>query len=114
MQNEHHPDKPYILSTEEKTVSRLDLLERIFGPATRRLLSAAGLRSGMRVAEIGCGIGPTARWVSTQVNSAGSVVGLDSSSEQLRIAQTSAAKAGTTNLSFREGNIRYGLAAEFF
>jgi len=87
---------------------------RIFGPATRRLLSAAGLRSGMRVAEIGCGIGPTARWVSTQVNSAGSVVGLDSSSEQLRIAQTSAAKAGTTNLSFREGNIRYGLAAEFF
>ena len=57
MQNGHHRDKPYILATGEKAVSRLDVLDRIFGPATRHLLSAAGLCSGMRVAEIGCGIG---------------------------------------------------------
>src|SRR6516162_5478066 len=55
MQNGHHPDKPYILATGEKAVSRLVVLERIFGPATRHLLSAARLCSGMRVAEIGCG-----------------------------------------------------------
>src|SRR6516164_3372972 len=53
MQNEHHPDKPYMLATGEKAVSRLDLSERIFGPATRHLLSAARLCSGMRVAEVG-------------------------------------------------------------
>lgn len=104
MQNGHHLDKPYMLATGEKAISRLDLLDRIFGPATRHLLSAAGLCSGMRVAEIGCGIGLTARWVSTRVNPGGSVVGVDSSSEQLRIGEKSAAEAGTTNLSFREGN----------
>lgn len=97
-------DKPYILATGEKAVSRLDLLERIFGPATRQLLSTAGLCSGMRVAEIGCGIGLTARWISTQVGPCGFVTGVDSSSEQLRIGEKSAAEAGITNLSFREGN----------
>jgi SAM-dependent methyltransferase len=104
MQNGRHPDKPYILATGEQAISRLDLLERIFGPATRHLLSAAGLCSGMRVAEIGCGIGLTARWVATQVSPGGSVAGVDSSSEQLHIGEKSAAEAGTTNLSFREGN----------
>ena len=104
MQKELQPDKPYILATGEKAVSRLDLLERVFGPATRHLLSAIGLCSGMRVAEIGCGIGLTARWVSTQVGFGGSVVGVDSSSEQLHIAEKSAAESSTTNLSFREGN----------
>ena len=104
MQNGHHPDKPYMLATGEKAVSRLQLLERIFGPATRHLLSAAGLCSGMRVAEIGCGVGLTARWVSTQVSPGGSVAGVDSSSEQLHIGEEDAAEAGTTNLSFSEGN----------
>ena len=104
MQNGHHPDKLYMLATGEKAVSRLDLLERIFGPATHQLLSAAGLCPGMRVAEIGCGTGLTAQWVSTQVSPGGSVTGVDSSSEQLHIGQKSAAEAGTTNLSFREGD----------
>ena len=104
MQNRHHPDKPYMLATGEKAVSRLELLERIFGPATRHLLSAAGLCSGMRVAEVGCGVGLTARWVSTQVSPTGSVAGVDSSSEQLHIGEKNAAEAGTTNLSFSEGN----------
>jgi SAM-dependent methyltransferase len=104
MQKRHHLDRPYILATGEKAVSRLDLLERIFGPATRRLLSTAGLRPGMRVAEIGCGTGLTARWVSNEISPGGSLVGVDSSSEQLDIAKKGAAEAGTTNLSFHEGN----------
>ena len=104
MQNRHHPGKPYLLATGEKAVPRLDLLERIFGQATRHLLSAAGLSPGMRVAEIGCGIGLTAQWVATQVGPAGSVTGVDSSSEQLHIAGKRATEAGITNLPFREGN----------
>jgi len=104
MPNGYHADKPYMLATGEKAVSRLEVLGRIFGPATRYLLTAAGLCSGMRVAEIGCGTGLTAQWVSTQVGAGGSVVGVDSSSEQLRIAEKNAADAGATNLSFREGS----------
>lgn len=104
MQNKLQSDKPYMLARGQTAVSRLDLLERIFGPPTRHLLSAAGLCSGMRIAEIGCGIGLTALWASTQVSPGGSVVGVDSSSEQLHIGEKRATEAGTTNLSFREGN----------
>jgi len=104
MQNGHQPGKPYVLATGERAVSRLDLLERIFGPATRELLSTAGLRPGMRVAEIGCGIGHTARWVAIEVSPGGSVVGVDSSPEQLHIARKSTTEADIENLSFREGN----------
>jgi ubiquinone/menaquinone biosynthesis C-methylase UbiE len=104
MQNAHHQNKPYMLATGEKAASRLELLERIFGPSTRHLLSAAGLCSGMRVAEIGCGVGLTAQWVSTQVSPGGFVTGVDSSSEQLHVGQKLAEEAHATNLSFREGN----------
>jgi ubiquinone/menaquinone biosynthesis C-methylase UbiE len=115
MQRGHRLDRPYILATGEKAVSRLDLLERIFGPATRHLLSTAGLRPGMHVAEIGCGTGLTALWVSKEVVPGGSVVGVDSSSEQLLIAEKSAVQAGTSNLSFREGNAyETGLPRDFF
>lgn len=108
-------DKPYILATGEKAVSRLDLLERIFGPASRQFLSSAGLRSGMRVAEIGCGVGLTARWVSTQVSPGGSVTGVDSSSEQLLVAKKSAAEAAIPNLSFSESSAyETGLPRDFF
>ena len=93
-----------MLATGENAISRLDLLEGIFGPATRHLLCAAGLCSGMRVVEIGCGIGLTARWVATQVGPGGSVAALDASSEQLHIAEKSAAEAGIHNLSFHESN----------
>jgi len=104
VENRTHPDQPYILATGERAVSRLDLLERIFGPGTREWLSAAGLRAGMRVAEIGCGIGFTARWAAAQVSPGGSVVGVDASAEQLRLGEKYAAEAGASNLSFREGN----------
>jgi ubiquinone/menaquinone biosynthesis C-methylase UbiE len=104
MRNEYQSDQPYILATGEQAVSRLDLLERIFGLASRDLLAAAGLGSGMRVADIGCGIGHTARWMSTQVGPSGSVTGVDGSSEQLRIARKTAAEAGATNLTLREAS----------
>src|SRR5215472_13715855 len=103
MQNGHHLDRPYMLATGEKAISRLGLLERIFGPATRHLLSTAGLSSGMHVTEIGCGIGLTARWVSTQVSPGGSVVGVDSSSEQLHIAMIRVARNQTGLPRCRDG-----------
>jgi cyclopropane fatty-acyl-phospholipid synthase-like methyltransferase len=105
-----------MLATGEKAISRLDLLERIFGPATRHLLSTAGLSSGMHVTEIGCGIGLTARWVSTQVSPGGSVVGVDSSSEQLHIGEKKKRGRSGHHKSFipRRQCLRNWFAAGFF
>jgi len=94
----------YLLATGEKAVSRLDLLDRIFGPGTRDLLAATGLALGMRVAEIGCGTGQTALWTAAQVSPHGSVVAVDASGEQLRVAATSAGKNGIRNVSFHQAS----------
>lgn len=108
-------DEQYILATGESAVCRLHLLDRIFGPSTRGLLSNAGLSRGMRVAEIGCGIGLTARWIAAQIGPEGTVVGVDSSPQQLEIARRSATESGAANLSFINGNAyNTGLPRESF
>lgn len=94
----------YILATGEAAASRLEMLEEIFGPHSRRLLEKAGLSKGLRVADIGCGTGLVSLWIATQVGAEGRVVGVDMSCEQLKVAQANAATAGLTNVSFQEGS----------
>jgi|SRR5579862_1017859 len=95
-------DQAYILATGEQAVSRLDLLDRIFGPGSHDLLRTAGLLPGMRIAEIGCGTGQTAMWIAERVCPGGSVTAVDASGEQLRVVEKNAEKAGIGNLSFHE------------
>jgi ubiquinone/menaquinone biosynthesis C-methylase UbiE len=97
--------KPYILATGENAVSRLALLDRIFAPATRELLLLAGLRAGMNVVEVGCGVGMTALWIASEIGSSGNLIGLDSSADQLRVAEKLAADAGLKNISFRHAEV---------
>jgi 2-polyprenyl-3-methyl-5-hydroxy-6-metoxy-1,4-benzoquinol methylase len=47
----------YVLGTGEAGAARLRILHRAYGPGTRRFLGLAGLKPGMRVADIGCGVG---------------------------------------------------------
>jgi ubiquinone/menaquinone biosynthesis C-methylase UbiE len=108
-------NQSYLLGAGERAVSRLNLLDRIFGPGTRDLLKMAGLARGMRVAEIGCGTGQTALWIAAQVGSRGSVMAVDASREQLQVAKRSAEEAGIENLSFHEANAyELSLPAESF
>jgi hypothetical protein len=44
---------PYVLATGPAADYRLRLLHGLYGPGTRRLLRGAGLRRGMRVADVG-------------------------------------------------------------
>ncbi len=47
----------YTLATGEAAAYRLGLLQRVYGPGTKRALMEAGLKRGMHVADLGCGIG---------------------------------------------------------
>ena len=48
---------PYVLATGEAAAYRLRILHDLYGPGTRRVLLESGLRRGMRVADLGCGVG---------------------------------------------------------
>jgi len=92
--------QPYMLATGNDAADRLRLLHKIFGSSSRKLLKAAGISPGMRIAEIGCGSGLNAIWLARTVGATGSVTAVDSSDEQLQLARKNAASAGLKNVFF--------------
>jgi SAM-dependent methyltransferase len=77
----------YALQTGPAGAERLALLEQAAAPGTQRALLDAGLRPGMRVADVGCGTGAIAGWMAEQVGESGTVTGVDASPGQLAIAR---------------------------
>lgn len=67
----HESRTDYILATGEAAVSRLELLDEIFGPHSRELLEKAGLANGMKAADIGCGNGLVSLWLASKVGPGG-------------------------------------------
>ena len=95
----------YQLRSDEHELARLDLQGRALGPATRALFTAAGIRPGMRVLDMGCGAGDVAFAAAELVGRDGLVVGLDRSPQAVARARIRAAQRGLTQVRFVEGDI---------
>ncbi len=104
MQPKLTPEGEYALATGEAAVRRLTALHRVYSPAGRRVLLRAGLRPGMAVVDLGCGVGATTRMLAEIVGPAGHVTGIDVSAAQLEEARELCASAGITNVTFREAS----------
>ena len=78
------------------------LLNTVYGPSTERLITELDLLPGMSAADIGCGTGDVACWRAGHVGTAGTVVGVDISADQLVIARQRALAQGLTQLRFVE------------
>jgi ubiquinone/menaquinone biosynthesis C-methylase UbiE len=91
---------PYALKTGPAAVRRLHLLHKIYAPAGRRILLEAGLKSGMRVADFGCGVGVVTRMLAEIVGPSGSVIGSDVDRGQLDEAAIWCVEGGLRNCSF--------------
>src|SRR4051794_34946917 len=76
----------YVLASGAAAVQRLFVLHKIYAPAGRRLLLEAGLRPGMHVVDMGCGVGAVTRMLAEMVGPNGSVTGVDASEEQIEHA----------------------------
>lgn len=90
---------PYVLATGEAAAYRLRILHGLYGPGTRRVLLEAGLQPGMRVADLGCGVGMVTAWLADFVGPDGHVVGIDASAAQLAQARERLS-ASSTNVRF--------------
>lgn len=64
---------------------------------------AAGITSGMRVLDIGCGVGDVSILAAELVGPSGSVVGLDRDAASVAWATGRVAEAGFANIQFRTG-----------
>src|ERR1700742_3252859 len=73
----------YVLATGSAAAHRLQLFHSLYGPGARRVLLDAGIKPGMRVADLGCGVGMTTALLAELVGSSGEVVGVDFSGAQI-------------------------------
>ena len=93
----------YIIGVGKDDEERLSLLNELFGKTSKDLLLKAGLTSGMRVLEVGCGTGNMTGWIGKQVGSDGYVTAVDISSEQIQIAKENCSQSN--NITFVESSL---------
>lgn len=95
----------YVLGHTEQELARLEQQAAIFGYETREVLRRAGLRPGMSVLDIGCGVGDVSMAAAELVGPTGRVLGIDRSPAALSLARARIERAGLAQVSFADGDI---------
>jgi SAM-dependent methyltransferase len=98
-------DHGYLLGHSTQEQRRLAEQGVILQPITERLFRDAGLRRGMRVLDVGCGVGDVTCLVAQIVGSEGAVVGVDFAGTVLSTARSRAASRGLRWTRFVEADI---------
>lgn len=102
------PDTPapaaYILGHSPQEMARLELQARLIAPISRRFLETAGITAGMRVLDVGCGVGDLTFLAAELVGPTGLVLGADRVPTALAVARQRAAAASLKQVTFVEGD----------
>jgi len=114
MLDEGESSTAYSLGNHAEELARLDHQAAIIERPTRVLLRASGLAAGMRVLDLGTGLGHVARLAGEIVGPAGSVLGIERSGEALEVARVRTRDAGAVHVAFEEGDVTTWRAPEPF
>jgi trans-aconitate methyltransferase len=95
----------YVLGHTDREQLRLIRQARVLAPFTEHLLRDAGIASGMRVLDIGCGMGDVTMLVAGLVGQAGSIVSIDMDQASIETARRRASTVGLDNAAFYQGDI---------
>ena len=100
-------DPVYALSSSsEHEHDRLSRQSELYEPFTRSLLVRAGIESGMRVLDVGCGPGDVSFLLSELVGAEGLVLGVERDEQALARARQRAAESALRNVEFVPGDFR--------
>ena len=94
----------YALGHSKRELERLTRQAEAFEPLTRHLLQLAGIDSGMRVLDFGCGSGDVAFLVADLVGPKGEVIGADRAASAVEWASARARSRGISNVTFVAGD----------
>ncbi len=95
----------YLLGSDGAELARLELQARVLDAATRAIFGQAGLAPGMRVLDLGTGIGDVAFTAAELVGEAGAVVGVDQSADALAVAEQRRRARGLHHVRFVQGRV---------
>jgi SAM-dependent methyltransferase len=96
MRSEHR----YALGHDAFEIERLQLQSTVIGSVTRRLIEQSGIRPGMHVLDIGCGVGDVSMLLAEAVGETGSVVAFDREPRAIAVARARALAAGYRCIEF--------------
>lgn len=99
-------DARYLMGCSEQERARLMRQASLLGPFTRRLLREAGLTPGMRILDVGCGVGDVTLLVTELVGPDGFVLGVDRDASALAAARARIAVEDRRNVAFVEGEFQ--------
>src|SRR6476660_5533553 len=94
----------YVLGHTAQELERLNKKAALVEPFTRLCLEGAGISSGMRVLDVGCGGGDVSLLARELVGADGEVVGVDRSEAAVAHAIGRASANKFTNMFFRIGD----------
>ena len=96
----------YLLGHSDQEFERLRLQALCLEGLTRRLIKECGIEPGMRVLDIGSGVGDVAMLVAEVVGPSGSVVGVDAAERAVEASRHRAREAGLQHVKFAVGTDR--------
>jgi ubiquinone/menaquinone biosynthesis C-methylase UbiE len=99
-------DPSYLFESSSDEYARLTRQAALIAPMTERLFRDAGITPGMRVLDVGSGVGDVALLAARLVGPHGSVVGVDRDGSALQTARARAGTLGLQNLTFIEADVR--------
>jgi SAM-dependent methyltransferase len=95
----------YAISGGREGYERLRVLAGTRRADTLELLRLAGLRPGMRCADLGCGSGDVTFEMAALAGPTGSAIGIDMDQVKLELAREVAGERGLANVSFETGDV---------
>lgn len=103
----------YSLGHSAGEQDRLQNQARYLRGITEAIWRTAGLAPGMRVLDVGCGVGDTSFLAAEIVGRSGTVIGLDRAPAALATARERAAAAGLDQVHFVEGELGTAVGTDF-
>ena len=95
----------YVLGHTDAEHQRLIRQAQLFAGLTERLFREAGIGAGMRVLDIGCGVGDVSMLAARLTGPSGGVVGVDRDAKALARARERAAASGFENVTFLQADV---------
>jgi len=111
---EHFKNADYVLGHSNHEQLRLIRQARVLASISERFFRDAGIVSGMRVLDIGCGMGDVTMLVAQLVGPTGCVVSLDLDDASIETAQRRTSAIGLDNTTFHCADISTYTEAEPF
>jgi 2-polyprenyl-3-methyl-5-hydroxy-6-metoxy-1,4-benzoquinol methylase len=90
----------YVLGHADLEIERLQLQAGIIADVSRRLIRECGIGPGMRVFDIGCGVGDMSMLLAEAVGDTGSVVAFDREAVAIEVARARTLAAGHRQVEF--------------